>query len=198
LTHPEVNIDPSVPVPDWGLSPVGLARIERLVAQQTFQGTTRVISSAERKAIETAEPTARALGLTVEIRPAMHENDRSATGYLPRDAFEAVADRFFAEPTQSVKGWERAIDAQRRIVGEVQQILAGTHEGDVLFVGHGGVGTVLRCWLAGLPIDRRYDQPGGRGGCLFSFRMSDPGNVSEWTPIEVVAPMEAQRSAAQA
>ena len=26
LTHPQVQIDPDVPVPQWGLSPVGRAR----------------------------------------------------------------------------------------------------------------------------------------------------------------------------
>jgi hypothetical protein len=49
----------------------------------------------------------------------MHENDRSATGFLPPDEFETVANRLFAEPLVSIRGWERAIDAQLRIVREV-------------------------------------------------------------------------------
>ena len=28
VTHPEVVVDPQIPVPDWGLSPVGWKRIE--------------------------------------------------------------------------------------------------------------------------------------------------------------------------
>ena len=72
----------------------------------------------------------------------MHENDRSATGYLPGPEFEATADRFFAEPQISVRGWERAIDAQARILGAVAETLARHPGGDLLLVGHGAVGTL--------------------------------------------------------
>ena len=54
----------------------------------------------------------------------MHENDRSATGFLEPSEFERVADEFFARPTVSIGGWERAIDAQKRIVGEVEAVWA--------------------------------------------------------------------------
>jgi broad specificity phosphatase PhoE len=184
LTHPEVVIDPEVPITEWGLSDRGRTRIERLVKSRALSGITRVVSSAERKAVETADLIAQALRLGVEIRPRMHENDRSATGYLPREEFEAVADRFFAEPMHSVRGWERAIDAQRRIVAEIEETLAVPPAGDILYVGHGGVGTLLRCWLSGLPIDRRHDQPGGGGGCMFSFSLSDRKPLGGWQVIE--------------
>src|ERR1700754_3848367 len=82
LTHPQVQIDPDVPVPQWGLSPVGRARTEALVNAGWLAGTTQIVSSAERKAIETAEIIAGQLGIMIEIREAMHENDRSATGFL--------------------------------------------------------------------------------------------------------------------
>ena len=42
-------------------------------------------------------------------------------------------------------------------------------DGDVAIVGHGGTGTLLYCHLAGLPIDRRYDQPATNGGNWFAF-----------------------------
>lgn len=194
LTHPEVAIDPTVSVTDWGLSDIGKARIERLVKQRHFSGISRVISSAETKAIETAEPIAQALDLDVEIRPRMHENDRSATGYLVKDEFEAVADRFFAEPTQSARGWERAVDAQTRIVAEVDDSLSIPPVGNILYVGHGGVGTLLYCWLSHLPISRKYDQPGGRGGCMFSFDLSTRKALSSWQLMEDVQVAKALKS----
>lgn len=116
----------------------------------------------------------------------MHENDRSSTGYLPTAEFEAVADRVFADPRRSIRGWERAIDAQDRIVAEVADALARHRAGDVLFVGHGGVGTLLRCWLENVPIDRTHDQPGGGGGGMFSFSLSDRKPLSGWTLIEEI------------
>lgn len=97
----------------------------------------------------------------------MHENDRSATGYLDQSAFEAAADAFFAEPEVSFKGWERAVEAQARVLAEVRAVLACPRAEAVVFVGHGGVGTLLYCALAGLPIARRHDQTGG--GSYFAF-----------------------------
>ena len=45
---------------------------------------------------------AAALRLTPIIRADLGENDRSATGYLPKAEFEAMADAFFARPDESV------------------------------------------------------------------------------------------------
>lgn len=170
LTHPQVQIDPDVPVPQWGLSPIGRARTEALVNAHWLAHTTQIISSAERKAIETAEIIAGRLGIMIEIRAAMHENDRSATGFLKPDEFEQVADQFFAQPHLSVRGWERAVDAQARIVREAEAVLTRNRPGDILFVGHGAVGTLLFCHIAGHPIDRIHDQPAGGGNCFACAR----------------------------
>ena len=185
LSHPQVAIDPAVPVPDWGLSPLGLERTRAFATAPILEATRRIISSAERKAIETARCIADVLGLDIEIRAAMHENDRSATGYLPPPEFEAMADAFFASPERSVRGWERAIDAQARIVAEVEAVLAAAAAGDVLFVGHGGVGTLLLCHLGREPIARKRDQPGG-GGNLFAFDATTRIVHHPWRSMEEV------------
>jgi broad specificity phosphatase PhoE len=183
LTHPQVAVDPDTPVPQWGLSDVGKARVRFLIERGVLAGTRTVVSSAERKAIETAEPIAASLGVDLVVREAMHENDRSATGYLPPEKFERVADAFFARPTQSVRGWERAVDAQARIVREASEVLSLAPPGDVIFVGHGAVGTLLYCHLAGLAIDRRHDQPAG-GGNMFAVERADGRILHGWSPME--------------
>jgi len=183
LTHPQVNIDPSVPVHCWGLSEVGRARTETVTATGLLSGTTQVISSGERKAIETAEIIAAKLGVDVEVREAMHENDRSATGFLVPDEFEATANQFFAQPHISIRGWERALDAQLRIAREVEHVLARNTPGDVLFVGHGGVGTLLYCHYSGLGIDRAHDQPAG-GGSFFAFTSHERRVLHGWRRFE--------------
>jgi broad specificity phosphatase PhoE len=170
LTHPQVKIVPAVPVPSWGLSDVGRIRTEALANAGWLSETTQIISSGERKAIETAAIIAGQLKVTVEVRDAMHENDRSTTGFLAPDEFETVAGQFFAQPLVSIRGWERAIDAQLRIVREVERVLARNRSGDVLFVGHGAVGTLLFCHYSGLAIDRTHDQPGGGGHCFTLVR----------------------------
>ena len=189
LTHPQVQIDPGVPVPSWGLSDIGKARVRALVEAGWLAGTTQAISSGERKAIETAKPIAVALNIDLEIRLAMHENDRSATGFLPPAEFEAIADRFFANPMVSVRGWERAVDAQERIVYEVETVLDRSEEGDVLFVGHGAVGALLLCHLSKIKIARAHDQPSG-GGHYFSFLKESRHVLHGWRPIEEAPEMQ--------
>lgn len=186
LSHPQVVIDPEKEIHLWSLNDVGLARVHVLAASGALTGTRHVISSMETKAQETAAPLAKALGLNVTLREKMHENDRSATGFLPPDTFEAVADQFFAHPDHSVRGWETARTAQARIVAEVETCLRLYPQGDVLFVGHGAVGTLLYCHLCDLPISRAYDQGPGGGGCYFEFLDPEGAPVVGWQAMETL------------
>ena len=183
LTHPQVLIEPDTPVTEWSLSVEGKRRIDALSKSGALIGTTLIVSSAETKAIETAKPIAKTLGCQLEVREKMHENDRSATGFLQPVEFEKVADQFFAHPEKSVRGWETAQAAQNRIVAEVRECLSHHTSGDVLFVGHGGVGTLLFCHLSGYPISRDYDQTPG-GGCFFEFSGIECVPESGWEPLE--------------
>jgi broad specificity phosphatase PhoE len=187
LTHPQVRIDPAVPVPLWGLSEQGRARAERLARAAWMRRFGRIVASEEVKAREAAEVLGAALGLPVEVRPGLHENDRSATGYLPRDEFEAVADAFFAHPDESVRGWETARVAQARILGALREAVAAAPGVPTLFVGHGAVGTLLKCALAGRPIARREDQPEG-GGCHLGFALAPEALLWDWRPMEEAPP----------
>jgi len=183
VTHPQVQIDAAVPVPEWGLSDIGRARAVAMLDQPWVGSIRRIVSSGERKAIETGEILARHLRLAVEVRERMHENDRSATGFLPPPEFEAVADQFFANPHKSVRGWERAIDAQQRIVGEVAAVLDEGGAGDMAFVGHGGVGTLLLLSLSVREISREADQPAG-GGNYFAYDIGARRVIHGWRPID--------------
>ena len=183
LTHPQVQIDAAIPVPSWSLSALGRARVQGLVTAGWLVGTTQVVSSAEQKAVETAQPLAAALNVQLEIRDRMHENDRSATGFLPREEFESVANEFFAYPDQSIRGWERALDAQARIVHEAEAVLGRQREGDVLFVGHGAVGTLLLCHYSKAVINRVHDQPSG-GGYYFTMNKADRRVLHGWRRME--------------
>jgi broad specificity phosphatase PhoE len=185
ITHPEVTIDPAIAVRDWPLSPNGRRRMQLTLDQPWVTGIRAIFSSAERKALDAAGILAEHLRVSPVIIDDLGENDRSATGYLPKAEFEAVADRFFARPEDSVRGWERAIDAQRRIIGAVQRAIAGAPSGgDVAIVSHGGVGALLLCHLKNVPISRTEDQPGNGGGHVFSFGAASRRLLSGWHRIE--------------
>lgn len=183
VSHPQVRIDPAVPVPRWSLSEVGRARLLAVADRTWVRGLAAVVSSDETKAIETAELLAAPSGSPVAVREGLHENDRSATGFLPPPEFERMADAFFASPEESVRGWERAVDAQARILKGVREALAEAPQGDVAFSGHGGVGTLLFCALAGEPIRRLRDQPGG-GGNVIAFDRATLAVLHPWRALE--------------
>jgi broad specificity phosphatase PhoE len=158
ITHPEVVVDPAVPVPEWGLSERGRARVVRMLDQPWVADLTRIVSSAEAKALEAAGILAAHCGLDVEQRAGTGEIDRTVPGFLPPAEFEVVADACFAEPALSSSGWEPAAAAQARIASALADLLHVP--GATAVIGHGGVGTLWYCHLAGIPIARRWDQPG--------------------------------------
>jgi broad specificity phosphatase PhoE len=185
VSHPEVVVDPSTPVPAWRLSDRGRARLAALVEQPWVADVRGVVTSPERKAVETATAIAGRAGVAIEVRDGTGELDRSATGFVPAAEHDALADACFARPTESAAGWERAVDAQARIVAALADLVGPTCAGpadDVVVVGHGGVGTLWWCHLAGEPIARRFDQPGQ--GHRFRVDRASGRPLDHWMPID--------------
>lgn len=178
LSHAEVVVEPAVAIESWGLSTAGRARAARSGPLAWEPGVRTLVSSTERKAVETAELLGAAVGLVPAQDPLLGEIDRSATGYLPPTEFEGVVDRFFAEPTRSVCGWERAVDAQARIVGAVRRLTAA---GAATIVSHGAVGALLLADLMGAPVARAFDQPGM--GSVFAFDARAWRATSTWQRV---------------
>jgi broad specificity phosphatase PhoE len=188
VTHPQVRIDPAVPVPRWGLSDQGRARAEAFASHPLVQAVRRVVASRETKAIELAQILAAAGRVPFTTEEEFGENDRSATGFVPSDKFEQLADAFFAHPDESIEGWEPARQAQARIVGAFEAALA-FHDATrpLAFAGHGAVGTLLKCAIDRRAISRDEDQrrignPGG--GNVLVIRLADRALLTDWVPME--------------
>ena len=185
ISHPEAIIDPDVAVDRWVLSERGQERLIHLLALPWVAAIGRVVSSEELKARQTADALAIRRGLPVETRPGLGEINRSATEYLPPEEHELVADACFAQPDISARGWERAIDAQARVISALADLFVDAPDADVAVVGHGGVGTLWFCHLADVPIERRWDQPGQ--GHYFSVDLSTRRPLHHWRRFEASA-----------
>ena len=182
VTHPDVDVDPSLAVERWTLSERGEQRTRAMLTRTWVPDVRRVVSSDETKAVRTAQILAEHLGLDVEVLDGLGENDRSATGFLPPEQFEAMADRFFAHPETSAEGWERAVDAQRRITTALGPVLAEAAATPTVVVGHGGVGTLWWCALSERAISREHDQPGQ--GHYFTVDAATSTVRHGWRPID--------------
>jgi broad specificity phosphatase PhoE len=182
VTHPEVHVDPAVPVPEWELTDDGRESMRRFAEGPEVRDVRAVWSSRERKAADAAAILAEELGLRARKLEQLAENDRSSTGYLPPELFEPALQAFFGEPLLSHRGWETAAAAQERIADALETALARSPaEGDVAIVSHGGVGTLLLCQLKGTAIHRSEDQPGQ--GHWFAFDRDSRELLHGWRPL---------------
>lgn len=190
VTHPDVVIDRALPVPRWPLSKVGRARMRRLCAADWVRGLGSIWCSSEQKALDGAEILSESTGVAYTVLETLGENDRSATGFLEPEEFWKRVERFFGEPEESVDGWERAVDAQARIVAAVDEVIRRAPPGDAAIVAHGGVGNLLLTHLKDEPIGRGNEQPlrgpepGTVGGCFFAFDSESRALLHDWNPIE--------------
>lgn len=181
ISHPEVTVDPRTPVERWHLSAAGVERMRAFSQSSTLSNVSAIWSSTEAKAIEAAGILGGALGLGIRVSKDLGENDRGATGFLPPDEFENVADAFFSSPDKGIRGWERAVEAQGRVRKAVAQIASEHTDGDLAIVAHGAIGTLLFCALTGNAIARSFDQP--FQGHYWTATLADLVPVHGWTSI---------------
>jgi broad specificity phosphatase PhoE len=186
ISHPEVIIDPTIPVPQWDLSELGQQRLEKLLEQPWLVEIQAVYCSQEQKALTTARRIAEFLRIETIAYAELGEIDRSATGYLPRAELEPVVAALFSRPTESICGWERAWDAQQRTITIIEEILthlAPAHV-DVIIVGHGGVGTLYLNHIEGDEINRQESAPGQ--GYYYAFDRQTRKLLHSWQPIDLI------------
>ena len=181
ITHPEVLIDPDIPVPQWTLSALGAERMRLFSCDPALADAKSIWCSTQTKAQVGARILSKALSLPVFELEALGENDRSSTGYVAPPRFWELVDAFFSNPDESVEGWETARHAQARTMQAIDHVIASSPAGDILIVGHGGVGGLALAALLGEPIARSLDQPGQ--GSWYAFDRKTRQLNSSWQPL---------------
>lgn len=158
--QPQRILGASAPA-DPDLTEIGVQQAGRVPGVLAPHRISRVVSSPQLRARETARPTAEKLGLGVDVLDGLAEYDRDLPMYIPiedaQQEFQEVYDRIKAGylPEQ-IDG-----DAFRsRVLGAVDSIVAAADPADtVVAFAHGGVVNVLLQDVLGLarpltfPID---------------------------------------------
>lgn len=178
ICHPEVVIDPKVPVPEWGLSPAGFSTMPRLLPVLPVSDLASVWSPTEQKACDGARVIAERFEVPHFENSDLAENDRSATGYLEQSDFDIAVEAFFGAPETSYRGWETARDARDRIVAAVDAMCAEAPDGDIALVAHGGVGALLNGAVKDAPISRATASYGY--GSWFVFDRESRALITDW------------------
>ena len=126
---------------DPDLSGEGLAQVERLPKALARFPISRVVSSPQRRAVQTAEPVAAARGLSVEIEDRFAEYDRDLPLYIP---IEQIREEMPDEWARLARGHlPSAVDEdafRARVRAAVDDLVIAADPADTVAVfTHGGV-----------------------------------------------------------
>src|SRR5688500_6816000 len=136
VRHAEVTPHAEVHAAAWSLSPAGREAAEALAGSPIWRTLAGIASSAEAKALATAQPIADAAKLPLRIEPDLQEVDRGATPLVAPAAYVALVASHFAAPDQRANGWECACAAAARITSCIERLAAET-PGSLCIVSHG-------------------------------------------------------------
>lgn len=130
---------------DPDLSDEGIAQAKRLPAALARFPVSRLVSSPQRRAIQTAGPVAEELGLEVEVDERLAEYDRDMSHYVP---IEEIAKENPEELARLVNGHlPSSVDENAflaRVSAAVEDLVTtGDHDETVAVFSHGGVINVL-------------------------------------------------------
>jgi broad specificity phosphatase PhoE len=126
---------------DPGLSEAGFEQARRLPQALKHYPISRVVSSPQRRARQTAEPVADALGLAVDIDDRLAEYDRDLGSYIPVEHIR----------TENPQEWVRMADGhlpggvdqkafRARVAAAVTDVVGvADHDDTVAVFSHGGV-----------------------------------------------------------
>jgi probable phosphoglycerate mutase len=138
---------------DPGLTDRGRAQADRLAAWLGAEPVDAVLTSPLRRALETAEPAARALGLDAEVVDGLTEYDARADFYIPVEELRETRDHHWTamiEGRWDELGGEPPDRFRARVVPCVDAVVDRFPGGRVAAVCHGGVINVYLAALLGL------------------------------------------------
>jgi broad specificity phosphatase PhoE len=138
---------------DPDLSDEGKAQVARLPEALARFPISRVLSSPQRRAIQTAEPVAAARELSVEVDERFAEYDRDLPVYIPIEQIRAENPQEWARLAQGHLPSAVDEDAFRaRVQAAVDDLVAAADPEDTVAVfSHGGVINLLLHEILGTP-----------------------------------------------
>jgi broad specificity phosphatase PhoE len=151
VRHSQSRQDRSRPASQWELTDEGRGRCTPLAEQLAGYGVDLVVTSRERKAIETGSLVAARLGVPAELAAGLHEHERARAAFVPAAEFERAVADFFARPDELVFGEETARQACDRFERAARDVLNNSAATNIAIVAHG---TVISLFVARYnPID---------------------------------------------
>lgn len=134
VRHAMVVVREAVPSAQWHLSPEGRAAAQALAAEECWASLSRVYSSAEPKAIATAQRICAQNALPLTVEHAFGEVARPWAGGGAEEYRDLA--RSYLSGT-SVEGWEPQSEATARVRSAVGDTVVKADGSDIAVVAHG-------------------------------------------------------------
>lgn len=134
VRHCQSHPAPETAEPDWPLSEHGHHQAQALVPVLTELRPDVIVSSPYRRCLQTLAPTARHLGLSVWIDPALRERLLSPA-WLPD--LREVWRRSWQDLSFALAGGESSLACRERVVAAIDRIVR-VHPGRTILVGSHG------------------------------------------------------------
>src|SRR5437667_8739364 len=104
IKHARPQVDPAVAAEEWTLGPEGREGAGRLVERLQRYNFARLYSSAEPKALQTAQVIGAALARPVEQVSGLEEHDRRDVPHMESREFISLMALLFSQPQRRVLG----------------------------------------------------------------------------------------------
>jgi probable phosphoglycerate mutase len=169
---------------DPGLTSEGLAMAEAFGEAYRDVEWRGIYSSPLSRAVTTATPLARAVGLPIQQRDELAELDYGKWDGMTTDEvavkFQIEHERWTADPAWNPPtGGETAVQLAQRMTRAVEEIDATYDDGNVLVVSHKASIRVALCALLGVDVGRFRYRFGCPVGSLSIVEFGDHGPLAE-------------------
>lgn len=176
ITHPLAKIEPDKPNTEWSLLEDSEEELERLSVMDFWKDIDLVFSSPEKKALQTAEYIKEHNNINYDVSDDLNEVRRESYQFVELQKYLKQVEDFYLHPEDSCNGWEKAVDAQKRLINFLDKIMV--EDKDIAVISHGIIGTLLACYLK--KVDPTFNEDPKVSGCMMVVDWKAKNIISEW------------------
>jgi broad specificity phosphatase PhoE len=141
--HALTVIDETQPADKWVISEKGIKDACKKISSGCFDDVDLIISSSEKKAIQTAYYLSERIEKEIILNPNFRELDRGHKFIETKEDYETMVWRTFNKPMESSFGWETARDALTRFKRGLERLENTYTNKKIFLVSHGIVLTLF-------------------------------------------------------
>lgn len=143
LRHALTTIDKSQPAEKWVISDTGIEEICSVVSSGKFDDVDVIISSSEKKAIQTAFYLSERIDKEINLNPNLRELERGQEFIETQEDYETRVWRIFNNPSECSFGWETAKGALGRFKRGISRLESTYSDKKIFIVSHGIILTLF-------------------------------------------------------